>query len=92
MDPISRRLFLGASVATFAVAHVLPAFAAAPSGEAPMLKALVDAGTLPPLAGRLPVNPMVVTPLHEVVQIRRHLAQRHRRRRFLVHAVPLSGL
>jgi peptide/nickel transport system substrate-binding protein len=66
MDPISRRLFLGASVATFAVAHVLPALAAAPSGEAPMLKALVDAGTLPPLADRLPVNPMVVTPLHEV--------------------------
>ncbi len=31
-----------------------------------MLKSLVDAGKLPPLAERLPENPMVVTPLTEV--------------------------
>jgi len=34
--------------------------------EAPMLKALVDAGNLPPLAERLPANPFVVDPLNEV--------------------------
>lgn len=34
--------------------------------EAPMLKALVDAGTLPPLAERIPANPAVVTPLESV--------------------------
>ena len=66
MDPISRRLFLGASAAALAAAGILPARAASPSGEAPMLKALVDAGTMPPLADRLPENPMVVTPLNEV--------------------------
>ena len=31
-----------------------------------MLKAMVDSGTLPPLAERLPEKPMVVTPLREV--------------------------
>lgn len=48
-----------------AATGILPALAAA-GGEAPALKALVDAGTLPPLADRLPLNPMVVTPLREV--------------------------
>jgi peptide/nickel transport system substrate-binding protein len=67
MDKITRRFFLGASTATIvlAAAGVRSAFAAA-GGEAPMLKALVDAGSLPALADRLPKNPMVVTPLREV--------------------------
>ena len=65
---ISRRLFLGVSSAAVAAAAtgLLPAMAAAASGEAPMLKALVDAGTLPPPNERLPKNPMVVTPLNSV--------------------------
>ena len=68
MGSITRRLFLGTSAAALAVAAsgILPALAAAATGEAPMLKALVDAGTLPALADRLPLNPMVVTPLREV--------------------------
>ena len=67
MEKITRRFFIGASVATLTIAATgLRAFAAAGSGEAPMLKALVDAGTLPALADRLPLNPMVVTPLREV--------------------------
>ena len=67
MIKLSRRLFVASSLATMAVAAtgLRPAFAAA-GGEAPMLKALVDAGTLPPLSDRLPKNPMVVTPLREV--------------------------
>lgn len=67
MTQMTRRLFLGVSAAAMAVAAtgILPALAAA-GGEAPALKALVDAGTLPPLADRLPLNPMVVTPLREV--------------------------
>jgi peptide/nickel transport system substrate-binding protein len=67
MDKITRRFFLGASTATLALATVglRPALAST-GGEAPMLKAMVDAGTLPPLATRLPKNPMVVTPLKEV--------------------------
>jgi peptide/nickel transport system substrate-binding protein len=67
MHQITRRFFLGASSATLilAAAGVRPALAQA-AGEAPMLKALVDAGTLPPLADRLPKNPMVVTPLRDV--------------------------
>ncbi len=32
--------------------------------ESPSLQAQVDAGTLPPVADRLPENPLVITPLH----------------------------
>lgn len=35
-------------------------------GEAPMLAALVEAGDLPPVEERLPVNPMVVEPVDSV--------------------------
>ena len=35
-------------------------------GEAPELRQLVDEGQLPPLAERLPTNPLVVTPVDEV--------------------------
>ncbi len=48
--------------------------------EAPMLAELVKAGTLPPVAERLPKNPRVVQPGREGRQIRRHLAIRHGRR------------
>lgn len=34
--------------------------------ESPALKALVDAGTLPPIEERLPANPLVLTPLESV--------------------------
>ena len=34
--------------------------------EAPALKAEVEAGTLPPLAERLPAHPLVLTPLESV--------------------------
>ncbi len=34
--------------------------------EAPMLKAMVDAGELLPVDDRLPVNPRIVVPIHEV--------------------------
>jgi len=37
-------------------------------GEAPMLAAMVKAGTLPPVEKRLPAKPVVVTPLQEVGQ------------------------
>ncbi len=67
MNKVTRRFFLGASVATITIAATgMRSLAAAPAGEAPMLKALVDAGSLPALADRLPKNPMVVTPLNEI--------------------------
>ena len=50
-----------------------PAESAAPAAdapskynEAPMLKAMVDAGELPLVDDRLPVNPRIVSPIHEV--------------------------
>lgn len=36
------------------------------AGEAPMLKALVEAGKLPPVEERLPENPMVIEPVSEI--------------------------
>ncbi len=36
------------------------------AGEAPVLKELVAAGSLPPLEDRLPANLLVVAPLNEV--------------------------
>ncbi len=68
MNKITRRQLLGTSTAAFAAAAsgLRPAWAEEASHEAPMLKAMVDAGTLPALVERLPKNPMVVTPLHDV--------------------------
>ena len=37
------------------------------AGEAPMLKALVEAGKLPPVEERLPENPMVIEPVSRSV-------------------------
>ena len=36
--------------------------------ESPMLSAMVEAGDLPPVADRLPDNPLVIQPVHEIGQ------------------------
>jgi peptide/nickel transport system substrate-binding protein len=53
--------------ATAAPAPAEPTAAPAPAAfsQSPMLEELVTAGTLPPVAERLPINPQVVTPLVE---------------------------
>ena len=53
-----------------ALALMAPAFAAAQYQEAPMLKALVDQGVLPPVAQRLPIasDVVVVEPVEEIGQ------------------------
>lgn len=68
MDSISRRAFLAASGMAAMAVPVLGAMPvlAASLKEADVLKALVDAGKLPPVADRLPANPMVVTPVEKV--------------------------
>jgi peptide/nickel transport system substrate-binding protein len=65
MTQISRRAFLAASTAVLAL-PALPIFAQTPLTEAPALADAVASGALPPLAERLPVNPMVVEPLESV--------------------------
>jgi peptide/nickel transport system substrate-binding protein len=73
-NELSRRNFLrlmasGVAAAVAAQAGVLPTPVRAQGGkfqEAPMLKKLVDAGTLPPIDQRIPKNPHVVTPLEKV--------------------------
>ncbi|NDL58746.1 ABC transporter substrate-binding protein [Phytoactinopolyspora mesophila] len=77
---INRRHFLRAGGA-FAVVALVPACSsssddandAVPSappeggtGEAPELQAMVENGELPPLAERLPANPMVVQPIEQI--------------------------
>lgn len=51
-----------------AIAMLASTWAGAAFGfqEAPALKALVDAGSLPPVEERLPTNPLVLTPLESV--------------------------
>jgi peptide/nickel transport system substrate-binding protein len=62
MNSISRRAFLVASSA-FAGAAVLAPHALAQSpSESPSLQPRVDSGELPPVADRLPENPLVITP------------------------------
>ena len=65
MTQISRRAFLAASTAAL-VLPALPVFAQTPLTEAPALAEAVASGALPPLAERLPVNPMVVEPFEAV--------------------------
>jgi peptide/nickel transport system substrate-binding protein len=73
---LSRRDFLKATAAAAAAAvtaRAVPLASAAPArqatyNEAPMLAELVAAGQLPPVDQRLPVNPRVITPTHEVGQ------------------------
>jgi peptide/nickel transport system substrate-binding protein len=66
MREFTRRNFLAAGTA----AALLPCFPshgfAAEPVEPDTLKSLVEAGKLPPVADRLPINPMVVTPLERV--------------------------
>lgn len=65
MTNISRRAFLAASSAALLL-PVIPAFAQGAMTEAPSLADAVAAGTLPPVAERLPKNPMVVEPFEAV--------------------------
>lgn len=67
MTNISRRTFLAASGAA-ALLPIVPAFAQAAPQEAPALAEAVAAGSLPPVAERLPINPMVVEPFESVGQ------------------------
>ncbi len=69
MVKISRRAFLAASTA-FTGAMALSTFriAAAEVKESAFLQAEVDGGTLPPVAERMPANPLVITPLDKVGQ------------------------
>ncbi|MGK9169304.1 ABC transporter substrate-binding protein [Inquilinus limosus] len=62
MVRLSRRAFIAASSAV-AGSLALPRFVrAADLKESAFLKGQVDAGTLPPVAQRLPANPLVITP------------------------------
>jgi len=67
MNSISRRAFLAATGAALVLPAlpVIPAFAA-DYKEPDALKADVDAGKLPPIADRLPENPLVITPVEQV--------------------------
>ena len=67
MHGISRRAFLAASTAFAGTAFVTHAFAQEPK-ESAALQAQVDGGTLPPVAERLPENPLVITPFERVGQ------------------------
>jgi peptide/nickel transport system substrate-binding protein len=67
MGHISRRAFIAASSA-FAGTLALTGLARAQSKESAFLQSQVDGGTLPAVAERLPVNPLVITPLEQVGQ------------------------
>jgi peptide/nickel transport system substrate-binding protein len=63
MNRISRRAFVAATT-TVVGALTLPGLLRAQAiAESPSLQAQVDSGTLPPVADRLPENPLVITPL-----------------------------
>lgn len=68
MGSISRRAFIVASTA-FAGALAVPTWARAQgTQESAFLKSEVDAGNLPPVAERLPANPLVITPFERAGQ------------------------
>ena len=67
MNGISRRAFLAGSTA-FAGAAILAPQAFAQTSESAFLQAQVDSGALPPVAERLPENPLVITPWERVGQ------------------------
>jgi peptide/nickel transport system substrate-binding protein len=67
MGHISRRAFIAASSA-LAGTLALTGLARAQSKESAFLQSQVDGGTLPGVAERLPVNPLVITPLEQVGQ------------------------
>jgi peptide/nickel transport system substrate-binding protein len=62
MNGISRRAFLAASTAFAGAMVIAPRVLAQDYKESASLQAAVDAGTLPPVAERLPENPLVITP------------------------------
>ena len=70
---LSRRDFLrvtgittGGMIAATNLVNSLPTLAQAAYQEAPMLAAMVEAGNLPPVAERLPDNPIVIEPYEEI--------------------------
>ncbi|HLV83758.1 MAG TPA: twin-arginine translocation signal domain-containing protein, partial [Devosia sp.] len=65
MGRISRRAFIAASSA-FAGALAVSSWVRAQ--ESAFLKPQVEAGTLPPVADRLPANPLVITPFDRAGQ------------------------
>jgi peptide/nickel transport system substrate-binding protein len=62
MNGISRRAFLAASTALAGTAFLTRGAFAQDYKESALLQAQVDSGALPPVAERLPANPLVVTP------------------------------
>lgn len=66
MQGLNRRAFLAASTAAV-ILPALPAFAQTTTVKDPaMLDALVGEGKLPAVVDRLPLNPLVITPLDRV--------------------------
>ena len=64
-----KRMFVFVPVALVVCALLLPATTVFSEGkykEAPMLTKLVEQGKLPPVAERMPENPLVVTPVERV--------------------------
>lgn len=67
MNGISRRAFIAASAAAATGAVLLPRWVLGQeTAESAFLQSEVDAGNLPPVADRLPTNPLVITPLERV--------------------------
>jgi peptide/nickel transport system substrate-binding protein len=62
MAGISRRGFIASGIGLAGLA-ALPRRLRAQTAESEFLKARVEAGELPPVAGRLPATPLVITPL-----------------------------
>ncbi len=60
---ISRRAFLAASTAFAGTIAIAPRLFAQETKESAFLQGQVDSGSLPPVADRLPENPLVITPL-----------------------------
>jgi peptide/nickel transport system substrate-binding protein len=67
MGHISRRAFIAASSA-FAGTLAFTGLARAQTKESAFLQSQVDSGALPAVAERLPVNPLVITPLDQIGQ------------------------
>ena len=67
MNGISRRAFVAASTAFVGTLAIAPR-AFAQTKESAFLQAAVDSGALPPVAERMPANPLVVTPFERVGQ------------------------
>jgi peptide/nickel transport system substrate-binding protein len=68
MNGISRRAFLAASTALAGTAILARGAFAQEYKESAFLQAQVDGGSLPPVAERLPENPLVITPWERVGQ------------------------